>query len=288
MQALIVGCGYLGLRVAEKWRQQGHTVYAVTRSPERAAEFQQQGLHPLVTDICEIPAEMHWPSVDVLLFAVGFDRTAGRSQREVYVDGLRAILERVSARRVVYISSSSVYGQHEGEWVDEDSPTEPAQPGGQLCLEAEHLVAELCQSRQQSHSILRLSGIYGPDRLLSRITSLQQGEPLAGLPDAWLNLIHVADAAQAVIRLCDRDASARLYVVSDNLPVRRGDYYEELARLTGAPKPTFDSSQSPRRGAGGLNKRCRNTRLITELLPQLEFPDYRAGLVQALSHRSVD
>lgn len=288
MQVLIVGCGYLGLRVASKWQQQGHTVHAVTRSAERAASFQQQGLRPLVVDICEIPADLHWPEVDVVLFAVGFDRTAGRSQREVYVDGLRAVLERVSTRRVVYISSSSVYGQQQGEWVDETSPTEPTQPGGQLCLEAEHLVATLGEKRQHAWSILRLSGIYGPGRLLSRVASLQQGEPLAGLPDAWLNLIHVDDAARAVTHLCERDEPARLYVVSDNLPVRRRDYYEELARLTGAPQPTFDSSQPARRGAGGLNKRCQNTRLITELLPQLEFPDYRTGLVQALAHSPVD
>ncbi len=282
MRALIVGCGYLGQRVAARWMEAQHSVFAVTRSTARAAEFQQWGWTPIVADICEPLTHVPWPQVDVLLFAVGFDRSSGRSQREVYVDGLRRVMEHVVTDRVIYVSSSSVYGQQAGEWVDETSTCEPTQPGGQLCLEAEQLVAASSQFKGRGFNLLRLSGIYGPGRLLSRIESLRRQEPLTGSPEAWLNLIHVDDATQAVVACAEGGQTGRTYLVSDDQPVTRGEYYAHLAQFIDAPPPLFDPSQPARRGAGGLNKRCANAKLKAELVRELKYPTYREGLRQAL------
>src|SRR5690606_29190096 len=134
-----------------------------------------------------------------------FDRTSGHSQRDVYVDGLRHVLNAMAGRceRFVYISSTSVYGQTQGEWVDESSPCRPDRPNGQACLEAENLVWEFFPAgmdpEQSGAVVLRLAGIYGPGRLLRRVEQLRSGDPIGGNPEAWLNLIHVDDAATAVL-----------------------------------------------------------------------------------------
>lgn len=284
MRALVIGCGYLGQRVAARWQEQGVTVYAVTRSASRAEEFAERGWSPLVADVCEGATLESLPAVDVALFAVGFDRTAGRTQAEVYVDGLQRVLDRLRGRcpQVIHISSSSVYGQQAGEWVDEDSPCEPTQPGGMNCLAAERRVLEAAERGGPAGLVLRLSGIYGPERLLSRVDGLRQQKPLAGTGDAWLNLIHVADAAAAVVAAAERGSAGRVWLVSDNAPVRRRDYYGHLAGLIGAPAPTFDASEPARHGAGGLNKRCRNTRMLQELGVTLRYPTYREGLPASL------
>uniref|UniRef100_A0A7C2JYM3 SDR family oxidoreductase n=1 Tax=Schlesneria paludicola TaxID=360056 RepID=A0A7C2JYM3_9PLAN len=279
---LIVGCGYLGRRVATAWQAAGDEVFAVTRSVDRAAVWRAEGLRPVVADVCESASLVNLPDVETILYAVGYDRGSGRSQQEVTVDGLRHVLAQVQGRcrRFLFISSSSVYGQSAGEWVDESSPCEPTQPGGQCCLAAERLVwqtfpgTELATSAQ----VLRLSGIYGPQRLLSRIDALRNGEPLPGRPEAWLNLIHVDDAVQAVLACEQRGIAGETYLVSDDRPVLRGEYYAHLAQLFGAPPPAFDATQPAKRGSGGANKRCSNRRLREELQVALRYPTFVEGL----------
>lgn len=288
MDKLVIGCGYLGLRVAKRWLADGHRVWAVTRSASRALEFSQQGIRPIVADICD-PASLHQlPAVQTLLFAVGYDRSSGKSQQEVYVDGLRNVLQQVVPQtdHFLYISSSSVYGQSDGEWVDEDSECRPVQAGGKCCLAAESLVRESFPSESRRSNALRLSGIYGPGRLLARVESLRNGEPISGQPDAWLNLIHVDDAAAAVLACETRGIPGQTYLVSDDQPVQRGEYYGLLATLCGAQAPRFDTEVTAARGSGGLNKRCRNWRLRRELKVDLAYPTISAGLPVSLE--SVD
>lgn len=285
MQILIVGCGYFGQRLADRWQQAGHAVQAMTRSADRADTFRARGWQPIVADICEPATLTNLPRVDAVVFAVGYDRTSGRTQQEVYVEGLRHVLQAMNGRceQFVYISSSSVYGQHAGEWVDEDSLCEPSQPGGQCCLAAEQLVHATFAESPATGIVLRLSGIYGPGRLLSRIESLKQGEPLAGSPESWLNLIHVDDAVTTCLKVLQDRPQRSVYLVCDDEPVPRGIYYQHLAELVQAPAPVFDESQPARRGAGGLNKRCSNRRLREELRIELRYPNFRDGLAHAIA-----
>jgi nucleoside-diphosphate-sugar epimerase len=273
---LILGCGYLGRRVASEWLSRGEVVQAVTRSAARAAQWQAEGLRPIIADVCEAASLDDLPTVDTVLYAIGYDRSSGRSQREVAVEGLQNVLNRLRGQcgRLVFISSSSVYGQTDGEWVDETFPTVPTQPGGQCCLQGERLVRDTIPTA----IVLRLSGLYGPQRLLSRIDALKAGTPLTGRPDAWLNLIHVDDAVQAVLACEVRDAAGETVLVSDNRPVLRGEYYAHLARLVGAPQPTFDELQTAKRGSGGINKRCDNRRLRATLGVTLRYPTFEEGL----------
>jgi nucleoside-diphosphate-sugar epimerase len=284
---LILGCGYLGRRVARLWQRRQQPVMVITRSAAKCEELRRAGLQCRLGDLCD-PAcfPQEFPDVDCVLFAVGYDRSPGKTQEQLFVDGLRNVLNAIGrkCRRLVYISTTGVYGQHDGSWVDEASPCEPSQPGGKCCLAAEELIGESLANGRLAGSavILRLAGIYGPGRLLSRVADLQAGKPLSGRPDAWLNLIHVEDAAAAVLCAERAERPSAVYIVADDLPVRRRDYYSRLAELVGAPPPTFDSALPNRRGAGELNKRCSNQRMKAELGMALRYATFEVGLPDAL------
>lgn len=288
---LIVGCGYLGEVVGLEATAAGHTVTAVTRSAERAARWRERGWQAVVGDVAQAD---HWadlPDCDSVLYAVGFDRAAGRSRSEVSVAGLAQVLGRLPAtvQRLVFISSTSVYGQDAGEWVDECSATMPAAENGQICVAAEQVVRNWATSRQVASTILRLSGIYGPARILTRIAGLRTGEPLTGSPDSWLNLIYRDDAAAAARQALDDSRTwtsanpCRTYLVSDDQPITRGEYYSRLAELVDAPPPVFDPGQTAKRGSGGMNKRCSNDLAKRELGWSPTYPTIATGLPAALN-----
>lgn len=283
MAKLIFGCGYLGERVLELWRSRGEKVYVVTRSAERAAAWSRAGTHPLVADITQPLTAPPPEEIDSVLFAVGFDRLAGASIHEVYVHGLARVLAWLppSLQRFIYISSTGVYGSFHGEWIDEDAPCEPQREGGQACLAAEQLLLNSAFAKRSV--ILRLAGIYGPGRI-PRAKDLLAGQLLDADPDGFLNLIHVADAARIVLLADEHRELSSTLLVADGHPVLRGDYYAELARLLNAPQPRFNPAATPppiaKRGAA--DKRVNNSRLLQQLQPEFQFPDYRAGLAAAV------
>jgi nucleoside-diphosphate-sugar epimerase len=281
MRTLIFGCGYLGLRVARAWIHQGHEVHAITRSTDRAAVLQESGIHPIVADVCDPATLTKLPAADVVLHAIGFDRNSGKTQEEVTRGGTQTLLNAIRDRyeRLIHISSTSVYGQCEGEWVNELSDCTPTQPGGQLALAAEGLIREAHAASPNSKPfILRLAGIYGPGRLLSRIETLKSGQTLSGRGDAWLNLIHVDDAANAVLKCGTCNLPGGTFVIADDQPLLRREYFEMLARLVNAPAPNFDPSLPSQRGSGGINKRCSNRRARQELDWRPNYSSATTGL----------
>lgn len=284
--ALIFGCGYLGLRVARLWRSAGRRVAAVTRREERADELLQEGIEAVVADITAPGTLTSLPAASTVLFAVGYDRSAGPSIGDVYVGGLRAALDALpaSVERFIYVSSTGVYSQTGDAWIDEDSPADPIREGGRACLEAERLLAS--HPFGQRSIVLRMAGLYGPGRV-PRIRDIEAGIPLTAPSKGYLNLIHIDDAA-AVVLAAERLAPLpRLYLVSDGEPVRRHTYYEEVARLLGAPPPRFTTpaESSPAKQRAESSKRIRNTRMRSELNVALQFPSYREGLADILRSR---
>lgn len=272
----VLGCGYLGWRVARGWQAAGHAVGALTRSPRRAAELAAAGLAPWVGDVLDshlvLPA-----GIRVVLYAVGYDPRQDRTRHELYVGGLANVLRRLpnSVERIVYVSSTSVYGPAGAAWVDEQTPCHPQQEGGRACLAAEE---ELAASPWAARAVvLRLAGLYGPGRL-PRAAELRTGRPIAADPESWLNLIHVEDAAQIACLAACHPAPSPLYVVADGQPVQRRTFYEELARRLGASPPVFlaPDEDAPKRSEG--DKRVNPQRLFRELAPRLLYPSYREGL----------
>jgi nucleoside-diphosphate-sugar epimerase len=286
MRRLIIGCGYLGRRVAQRWLDAGDRVYALTRSEANATVLRVLGIEPLLGDVTQTDSLNMLPECDTILHAVGFDRSALPSKREVYVDGLRNVLDAMRLRcgHFLHISSSSVYGQENGELVNEDSLCQPAHESGQICLDAEQVVADrFVHGEIPAAAILRLSGIYGPQRLLTRIDAIRQKQPLPGNPNAWLNLIHVDDATAAVLAAADSSLKPTgVFLVSDDQPVQRRTYYETLAGLLGVDEVHFDED-APARHTRGVGKRCCNRRLREQLGVALRYPTIETGLQQALA-----
>ena len=222
------------------------------------------------------------PNVGTVLFAVGYDRKSGKSIDEVYVDGLRNVLAKLSPdiHRLIYISSTGVYGQSTGEWVDESSPCNPTRPGGKACLAAETMIAK--HPLGSRAIILRLAGIYGPDRV-PRKKDLLAGKLVAST-SGHLNLIHVDDAADVVLAAESSSGVPATYVVSDEFPVPRRQYYEEICRLLGLTDveyvdPPVDSPAGQRALA---DKRIRSDRLRESLDIALKYPTFREGLAEIL------
>ncbi len=272
VDCLIFGCGYLGSRVAERWLQQGRTVAALTRS--RGEELTRRGIIPIVGDVCDPQSLTGLPPARTVLYAIGLDRSAVHSMRDVYVTGLTHALQTLtSANRLIYVSSTSVYGQTDGGWVNESSPTEPLEESGRIVLEAEAVLMKLRPDAIR----LRFAGIYGPGRLL-RERSIREGQSLGGDPDKWLNLIHVDDGAAAVLAAEAEAVPGDLCLVADNEPVSRRDFYTHLAELLHAPAARFVESPASRE----THRRIRNQKMIDHLHLALRFPDYRSGLAQAV------
>jgi nucleoside-diphosphate-sugar epimerase len=279
MAKLVIGCGYLGHRVAERWRRQGHEVFVVTRSRERALRFVADGLTPVVADVMRLNTLLGLPVADTVLYSVGYDSAQGHSIEEVYLLGLMNALNALSPAtgRVIYVSSTGVYGDADGEWVDEETPCQPDRAGGRACLSAED--ALLAHPLGKNSIILRMAGIYGPGRI-PRKDSFESGRPMAVVPSNWLNLIHVDDAASVVLAAEKAPQAPRTYVVSDGTPVERGDYYTELARLLGAPVPKFLTADQTWPGPvrGSNNKRINTARMKAELEVRMSYPSYHEGL----------
>jgi nucleoside-diphosphate-sugar epimerase len=281
LSTLVFGCGYLGKCVAKSLVFSGQVVWATTRDPAKASSLAREGIRPLLADWCDPSTLRELPSVDRILVAVSYDRRGPQTRQESQVGGLNQLLRSIDPRsHVCYISTTGVYHQTDGDWVDEETPAKPTREGGQVHLQAENL---LRSSRPGSpNTILRLSGIYGPGRV-PRASDVIAGRPIASPEGGYLNLIHVEDAAQAVIASWTRSRH-ELYLVSDDCPVLRGEFYREIARQCGAPEPSFippepNASVSARSES---NKRIRNSRMKHDLLPTLRFPTYREGLKDLL------
>lgn len=270
---LIIGCGYLGRRVARLWRCAGHRVVALTRG--NADVLRASGIEPITGDVLNPESLRALPVAPTVLFAVGLDRSAGKSMREVYVSGLANILNALApCGRFIYVSSTSVYGQTDGGWVTEDSPTAPAEEAGKVVLEAEQLL----RARRPGAIVLRFAGLYGPDRLLRKQPVLN-GEPLTGDADKWLNLVHVADGASAVLCAEARGVRSGIYNIADGTPVSRREFYTRLAELLHAPAANFDHHTEP----GTPNRRVDASKARAALDWAPAFASYRDGLPMAVS-----
>ena len=279
MSHLVFGCGYLGFRVARRWREQGRTVYAVTRSAARAAELARAGLQPVVADVTRPETLADLPAAQTVLYAVAHDPHGPHSRREVYVQGLAHVLAALPTvvKRLIFISSTGVYSQAGGDWVNEDSPVSPQREAGREFLAAEELLAQHPLGR--AAIVLRSAGLYGPGRV-PRQADIRAGRPLPAPRQGYLNLIHVEDLVEIVLAAEARAVPPCMYLVSDGQPVDRRTYYEYVAQLLGAPPLQWIAPppDSPAAIRAGSSKRVDSRRLRQQWAVRLRYPSYREGL----------
>ena len=274
-KVLLAGCGDLGLRVAQGLRRRGDEVCALRRHPPEPG---QDGIEWLRADLTRPQSLGELPAgITQLVYLPTPDRRDVEAYRATFVDGLRHLLAALGAqtlRRVLFVSSSAVYGDHAGGWVNEDTPVAPPGFNGAVLLEAEQGLA----SQPVRSIVLRLAGLYGPGRvhLLDRLRAGTAQVPRD--PPHWANRIHVDDAAAAIVHLLQVADPQACYLGVDSTPLPLHVLYDELARLINAPPPR---SGPPPVAVG--SKRLSNARLLDSgFVPR--WPDARDGyaaLIQA-------
>jgi nucleoside-diphosphate-sugar epimerase len=263
-QVLIAGCGDVGNALATRLLADHCEVWGVRRRIDALAK----GVRPWRVDLTD-PARFDAPpaAFDYLFYTASADRRDEAHYRAVYVDGLRDLLNtlRVAGcplRRIFFTSSTAVYGQNEGEWVDENSATAPPGFNGRVLLEAEAIIREAPETGIN----VRLSGIYGPGRT-RLVRKVRDGQATA--TGSWTNRIHVEDCAGALHHVMRLQYPEALYLGSDDEPVTTADVTTWLSAELNVSAP-------PAAPAERLNKRCRNKRL-RKTGYRFQYPTFREG-----------
>lgn len=291
-EVLIVGCGYTGRRLARRLRARGHEVTGTTRDPGRATRLAEEGIRPLVLDLAEAGGARklagEGPEACFHLAPPVEPEGGGTAVEEV----IRA-LRRAPLEAFVYASSTSVYGDRGGAWVDEEAVPEPDSPAGRARLQAERSVLEAGWSWDCRPRIGRIAGIYGPDRVM--LDAIREGRYhiVEGL-EAWTNRIHVDDLAAGLEAIWSRGRNGRVYNLADGRPHRSAEFARlvaeladlELPRLTRAEAEARYSKTRWARKAG--SKRVRNRRLIDELEVELSYPSFREGVPASLREMGLE
>ena len=262
-RVLIAGCGDVGNALGARLLADHCEVWGIRRNVSALAE----GIRPWPVDLTD-PATFQTPPAqfDHVFYTASADRRDEDSYRAVYVDGLRDLLRALGnagspMKRVFFTSSTAVYGQRNGEWVDEESETAPARFNGQILLEAESIVRGF-----RSGVAVRLSGIYGPGRtrLIRKVWNAE-----AKATKSWTNRIHVEDCGAVLHHLMRLDAPGDLYLGSDDAPATTAEVVTWMSAQLGVPAPIAADAPS-------LNKRCRST-LLRDSGYRFLYPTFREG-----------
>jgi len=282
---LVLGCGYVGEHLGVACIGKGMTVYGTTRGAERAEALDQAGIIPvLADDPAKIPEHV-CRQVDAVLDSIPLERTP---------DGLQAgqprwlpdLVRRCGhVRWAGYLSTTGVYGNADGAWVDESWPCRPTSQRGVERLRAEQAWLDSGLPAE----VFRLAGIYGPGRNI--LPRLMAGgyRAVRWEPPHYSGRIHVADIVAAIMAAMEKPEPGRVVNVADDGPLPHADYVTELAIMIGAPAPVL---LSPAQGERELspaaldffrdNKRVSNRLLHADLLAELHYPTFRDAVPSLL------
>lgn len=276
---LCVGCGDLGSAVGQELADQGWQVWGMRRNVDLLPAV----IRPLRGDVAsgEGLDRIAGIAPDAVLITLTPGAFTEEAYRRVFVKGLQNLLSALagcSLRCVLFTSSTSVYHQQDGSWVDEGSPTEPKGFSGRILLEAERILA----GSGLPATCLRLGGIYGPgrDRLLRQVRA---GLRHPQQPESVSNRIHRDDVVAALRSLLEQAMSgqelASRYCVVDSAPTPLAEVEQWLARQLGMDWQRMREDAPAGRGG---NKRVANTALLATGF-QLRYPSYREGFAALLT-----
>ncbi|MFQ3216026.1 MAG: nucleoside-diphosphate-sugar epimerase [Paraperlucidibaca sp.] len=277
---LIVGAGDVGGRIAIELAELGHEVWALRRTPQANQSFSSGG--KLMWSVCDVTkAEtLKLPlGLDIVISALAPSESGMVAYEQVYVGGARALqqaLKGQSLNRQFWLSSTGVYGEDAGEWIDEATPAQPKRDTAKLLLQAEDVVR---QSPWPS-TIVRLGGLYGPgrERLLRWV---RDAKPVQMTPPSWTNRLHVADAAGLVVHLVQQSLAGgrveSLLLGVDDAPTPQHEVLAWLAQQLELPSSP-DKAVVPNASQG---KRISNLALHRSGYA-LSYPSFRDGYLTLL------
>jgi nucleoside-diphosphate-sugar epimerase len=285
---LIVGCGDIALRSARQLTRR-YRVFGLARSRERAELLRRAGIVPLTGDLDRPNSLRRLAGVaDVILHLAPpapIGETDARTAHLVAALSSRGSLP----QRLIYMSTSGVYGNCAGDWVPETRPVAPATARAKRRVDAENRLRRWGARSGVAVSILRVPGIYAPERL--PLARLREGVPaLISEQDAFSNHIHADDLVQCVLAALTRGRPGRVYHAADGTPLKMGDYFDIVADAFQLPRPprvTLAEAQT-RLSPIALSFMCEsrkleNQRLRRELKVVLRYPNVMDGIAAAAS-----
>ncbi|MXV63783.1 NAD(P)H-binding protein [Natronorubrum sp. JWXQ-INN-674] len=290
MNVAILGCGHVGLELGRQLADRGHDAIGVRRSDDGIARIEDAGFEAVQADITDPESLEAVPDVDAIVFAASSGGRGAEAAREVYVEGLRTAIEAFGERqnspeRLVYTSSTGVHGDHDGAWVDEETPLEPTTAKTEVLAEAERIALELPPEYGYEGTVARYAGLYGPGRY--RLERYLEGPVTEG----YLNMVHRDDAAGTVRYLLEEDlARGETVQVVDDEPAHKWEFADWLADECGVAHPP-KQTKAERLEDGDVSaagkrriltsKRCSNETL-RELGYEFVYPTYREGYRDAI------
>ncbi|WP_428311067.1 NAD-dependent epimerase/dehydratase family protein [Hydrocarboniphaga sp.] len=275
--ALIVGCGDIGLRVARQLLDRGIAVHGQVRSTASAQALSQAGITPVIADL-DAPATTAAENYELVFWFAPPPPSGDGDPR------IRAWLAHNTPQRLVYISTSGVYGDCGNRWIDETEPCKPQTPRGRRRVDAEAALADHAERGGTEVVILRVPGIYGPGRM--PLERLRQGLPVIVESESpTTNRIHADDLAGAAIAAAEHGQAGAAYNVSDGSPTTMTDYFCRCAALLGLPEPRRVGMDEARRTFTPAmlsfleeSKRLLTSRMRHELGFAPRYPDLASGL----------
>jgi nucleoside-diphosphate-sugar epimerase len=289
-QLLILGCGYVGKHIAKACIQQNFNVFGTTRNATHTHILQKIGVTPVIT---QSPLEI---DLDILartthiIDSIPLTRSNGDTFASQPHWLPKLITQLPNLQWAGYLSTTGVYGNADGAWVDEDYICHPHSPRGIERLKAEQAWLEASPYAE----VFRLAGIYGPDRNL--IPKLMQGnyKAIKWEPEHFSSRIHVDDIVAALLAAMHAPRQGRIINIADDLPLPHATYVHILAKMIGAPEPMILTPQEGKEQLTPLalsffsdNKRIRNQLLHDELLPKLNYPSFKDGIHEILTNKEV-
>jgi nucleoside-diphosphate-sugar epimerase len=281
MKCLIVGCGYVGLPLGVELVRLGHEVFGLRRNASAEAELKAAGIAPLFADITKpetlekLPREFDWV---VHCVAAGGD---AENYRQIYLEGTKHLVKWLSAsppKKFLYTGSTSVYGQNDGSQVKESSPAEPEPETARVLVQTEKVLLETFQKDKFPAVILRVAGIYGPDRGHWFKQFLKNEARMEGDGSRFLNMIHRDDVVSCIVVALKNGRPGEIYNAVDDEPVSQRNFFEWLGATLGKyPPPSVPENSVEDRKRGVTNKRVSNRKLKMELGYQFKHPNFRKG-----------
>jgi nucleoside-diphosphate-sugar epimerase len=255
-RVLIAGCGYIGQVAADLFHAAGWVVEGWTRSAESAASLSAKPYPVREVDISK-PTQLAECAgmFDAVVHCASSSGSDAEMYRKIYLDGARNLLETFRRSKLLFTSSTSVYAQHDGSWVTEESDAKPMRETSRILLETERLVLA------HSGVVARLAGIYGPGRSALLNKFLKGTAIIDPENDRFVNQVHRDDIASALLLLLSREAEgAQIYNVVDDQPILQSECYRWLGQRLNRPLPPIGRSTQERK-RGDSNKRVSNAKL---------------------------
>ena len=275
MRVLIAGCGDVGNVLATSLLQDGHIVYGLKRDistlPDGVQAVGADLLNP--ETLTNLPAD-----IDGLVFMPTPARRDQAAYEDIFIEGWKNLwtaLEKAPLRTLL-VSSTAVFGEATGGWVNEETWPGPTGFNGRVLLKMEQLASR----NTKSLVVVRISGIYGPGRERLIRLAASDGLEIQQSPSYYTNRIHRDDAAAALKHLLNLEEPDALYLATDNQPAPRYEVVEWLANRQGCVSPKGLVDENAGRGKRVSNQKLRDSGF------SLSYPDYRAGYAAVMKQRS--